>query len=252
MAQHLQIREVDAMNPRIRSGILATMALSLVLLWTAGAILADSKAAGDLDRVIARANSTGRPAYRAFRRLEASTASSSRQAWLEAWTELTPGRGFSFEVVAEGGHEYIRNKVLRDMLEKEQTLIATGQPLRPPLVASNYAFDDGGADEAGLLRVLLKPLRKAHGIVNGSVLIDPTDARLVRIQGRLVKNPSFWVRNVDAVWQYARLGDAIMPVEFSSTAKVRLFGSANFRMQYDYVSIDGRAVESPRKLARRD
>lgn len=230
----------------------ATVAIALVLLSTENARLAGSKTGPDLERVIARADSIGHPTYRAFRRLEAGTAGSSRHAWLETWTERTAGRDFRFEIVAEGGNEYIRNKVLRDMLEKEQMLIAKGQPIRASLVASNYVFGDGGADEAGFLRIMLKPLRKAAGIVDGSVLIDPADARLVQIQGRLVKNPSFWVRNVDVIWKYERLGDAIVPIEFSSTAKVRLFGMASFRMQYDYVSIDGRAVESPRRLTGRD
>jgi hypothetical protein len=220
------------------------MAITLALLWTTGAILADPRSGGDdLDRVIARANSSaGHPPYRAFRRLEAGNPRSDRHAWLEAWTERAPGRGFTYEVVAEGGHHYIRNKVLRDVLNSEQKLIANGQPLRASLVASNYAFDDGGTDEAGRLRVLLKPLRKAAGIVSGSVLIDPTDARLVQIQGRLVKNPSFWIRNVDIVWKYERIGEEIVPVEVSSAARVRLFGMSSFRMEYEYVSIAGRAV----------
>lgn len=229
-----------------------TVAISLVLLWTGSGLLAGAGSGDELERVIARADSFGRPTYRAFRRLDAGMAGSSRHAWLETWTTLTAERDFRFEVVAEGGNEYIRNKVLRDLLEKEQMLIAKGQPVRASLIASNYVFADGGAEEAGLLRVLLKPLRKAHGIVDGSVVIDPVDARLVQLQGRLVKNPSFWVRNVDVMWKYERLGGAIVPIEFSSTAKVRLFGTANFKMQYDYVTIDGRAVESPRRLARRN
>ena len=237
---------------RLRRITPATVAISLGLLWTGSALLVGVSPAGELERVIARADSIGHPPYRAFRRLEAGTAGSSRHAWLETWTELTTARDFRFEVVAEGGNEYIRNKVLRDMLEKEQMLIAKGQPIRASLVASNYVFGNGGTDEAGFLRVLLKPLRKAPGIVDGSVVIDQADARLVQIQGRLVKNPSFWVRNVDVMWKYERLGDAIVPFEFSSTAKIRLFGMANFRMQYDYVSIDGRAVESPRRLTHRD
>ena len=227
----------------------ALVALSLVLLGAGRALIAGSGSGDDLERIVTRADSIGHPAYRAFRRLEADTVGSSRHAWLETWTELTTARDFRFEVVAEGGNEYIRNKVLRDMLEKEQMLIAKGQPVRASLVASNYVFGEGGAAEAGFLRVLLKPLRRAPGIVDGSVVIDRADVRLVQIQGRLVKNPSFWVRNVDVMWKYERLGGAVVPIEFSSTCKVRLFGTANFRMQYDYVSIDGRAVESPRRLA---
>ena len=127
-----------------------------------------------------------------------------------------------------------------------------GQPLRAALTAANYTFADGGTTETGLLRVLLTPLKKAHGVVNGTVFIDPSDGRLARIEGRLVKNPSFWLRNVDVVWKYARLGGAVVPVEVSSTGKVRMFGASSFKMHYDYESIAGRAVDSTRQLARRN
>ncbi|MDO8677973.1 MAG: hypothetical protein Q7R30_05340 [Acidobacteriota bacterium] len=200
---------------------------------------------------MARANASEQSAYRAYRRLEAG-AGDSKKGWLEAWTEVSPGRGLTYEIVGEGGHEYIRSKVLRDILNSEQKLVANGQPLRASLTAANYTFGDGGTTESGLLRVLLTPLRKGHGIIAGSVLIDPSDGRLAQIEGRLTKNPSFWLRNVDVEWKYARLGGAVVPVEVSSTGKVRLFGASSFRMQYDYESIAGRAVDSTRKLARRD
>lgn len=233
-----------------RRPIPATLAIALVVLGTAGAILADSRD-GDLDRVVARANASEQPAYRAYRRLEAGNGD-SKQGWLEAWTEVTPGRGLTYEIAGEGGHEYIRNKVLRDILNSEQKLVADGQPLRASLTAANYTFADGGTTDSGLLRVLLTPLKKAHGIVNGSVFIDPADGRLARIEGRLVKNPSFWLRNVDVVWKYGRLGGAVVPVEVASTGRVRMFGASSFRMQYDYESIGGHAVASSVKLARRN
>lgn len=240
------------MNAYANRSIHAALALTMTLLCTSGAILAGSSSGADLERVVAKANSTGQSPYRAFRRLEAGNPDSGRHGWLEVWTEVTPGRGLSYEVVAEGGHDYIRNKVLRDVLNSEQKLIAAGHPLRASLITTNYTFGAGGSDDAGLLRVLLTPLRKSPGIVEGSMLIDPVDARLVQIQGRLIKNPSFWLRNVDVVWKYARIGHETMPVEVSSTGRVRMFGRSTFRMEYDYVSIAGRAVESPRKLARRD
>ena len=238
------------MNEPKRRPIPATIAISLVVLCTAGAILADSRV-GDLDRVVARANATEQSVYRAYRRLEAG-AGDSKQGWIEAWTEVTPGRGLTYEIVGEGGHEYIRNKVLRDILNSEQKLVARGQPLRASLTAANYTFADGGTTESGLVRVLLTPLKKAHGIIDGSVFIDPADGRLARIEGRLMKNPSLWLRNVDVVWKYARLGGAVVPVEVSSTGRVRMFGPSSFRMQYDYESIAGLAVTSSSKLARRN
>ncbi|MFA5908007.1 MAG: hypothetical protein WC815_04440 [Vicinamibacterales bacterium] len=230
------------MNLHLRRLIPASLVLALTLLGSAGSISARSAPAPDFERVLSRASAAGPPAYRAFRRLDAGNPGSNRLGWLEAWTELIPPGTFRYEVTAEGGSEYIRNKVLRGMLNGELKLIADGYPTRAPLIGANYTFADGGIVDAGLQRILLTPLRKAHGIVRGAVVIDPADGRMVRIEGRLVKNPSFWIRNTDVVWKYGRVGDAVVPVEVSSTANVRLFGASTFRMTYDYVMIGGRPV----------
>ncbi len=234
---------MGAMTTDFRRPIPAVMALALAVVWTSGAALADSRSSADWPRVLERASAAGHPPpYRALRRLEAGTPGSGRQGWLEAWTELTPARGFRYDVIAEGGSEYVRNKVLRGVLNGEQKLLARGEALRAAFVAANYAFEDGGATDAGLQRILLKPVRKGAGIVVGSVVIDPVDGRLVQVQGRLVKNPSFWVRNADVVWKFERFGEATVPVEVSTTARVRMFGESTFTMTYEYVSMEGREI----------
>jgi hypothetical protein len=95
-----------------------------------------------------------------------------------------------------------------------------------------------------LTRVLLYPNRKSHGIVRGSTLIEPDTGAVVRIEGRLVKSPSFWVRDVDVTWKFMRVGETIVPTELSSSARVRFYGRSNFKMTYDYVQVDGQPVES--------
>ena len=192
------------------------------------------------ERVLAKSNTVAPPAYRAFRRMEGGLIDSERRGWIEAWTEYTPGRGFTYEVVREGGSEYVRNKILRGMLVSEQKLIASGKRLHASLESMNYLFEDGGMVDGGLQRVLLKPAKKSDGILNGSVLLDPESGLITRIQGRLVKSPSFWLRDVDVTYKYAHVGDRVVPVEMTSTGRVRMFGRSNFRMVYDYESIDGR------------
>lgn len=196
---------------------------------------------------IARFNVPSPPAYRAFRRLEGGLTGSSRQAWLEVWTEFAPGRGLTFEVVREGGHEYVRNKVLRNLLESEQELLAQRKPLRAPLVPGNYQFDDGGMIESGLQRVTLTPIKKSHGIVRGTLLLDRENGALVQIEGRLQKSPSFWLRDVDVTWKYANFGGHDLPVEMISSGRVRLFGRSTFKMTYEYASIEGRPISGALK-----
>lgn len=59
-----------------------------------------------------------------------------------------------------------------------------------------------------------------------------------------MKSPSFWVRDVDVTWNYARLDGHVLPVEMNSSGRVRMLGRSTFRMIYDYVSIDGRPTGS--------
>ena len=185
------------------------------------------------EQVLAKSNTVAPPPYRAFRRMEGGLIDSDRRGWIEAWTEYTPGRGFTYEVVREGGSEYVRNKILRGMLVSEQKLIAGGKRLHASLESMNYRFEDGGMADGGLQRVLLKPAKKSDGILNGSVLVDPESGLMTRIEGRLVKSPSFWLRD-------AHVGYRVVPVDMTSTGRVRIFGRSNFRLVYDYESIDGR------------
>lgn len=188
---------------------------------------------------MARFNTTAPPAYRAFRRLEAGIAGSSRHGWLEAWTEFRPGNGLTIDIVGEGGHEYVREKVLRKMLINEQELVARGFPLRAALETYNYTFADGGTNQEGVQRIVLKAARKFDGVVNGALFLSPDADYVARIEGRLVKNPSFWVKDVDVTWHYARIDGHVLPVEMTSTGRVRMIGQSTFKMTYDYVSIQG-------------
>jgi len=228
------------MATRCPSLAAAILALALTGLWSAGRMSAAIAAGPAFEQVLAKSNTVAPPTYRAFRRMEGGLIDSDRRGWIEAWTEYTPGRGFTYEVVREGGSEYVRNKILRGMLVSEQKLIASGKRLHASLESMNYRFEDGGKADGGLQRVLLKPAKKSDGILNGSVLVDPESGLVTRIEGRLVKSPSFWLRDVDVTYKYAHVGDRVVPVEMTSTGRVRMFGRSNFRMVYDYESIDGR------------
>jgi hypothetical protein len=184
--------------------------------------------------------------YRATRRLDAENG--SRSGWLEAVTEYTREKGFGYRVTAEGGSGYIREKVLRAVLDGEREVIAQGETTRSSLARTNYRFQPNGVDAEGLANVLISPLRKERVLVAGTLFLQPTDGDLVRLQGRLAKNPSFWVRNVDIVRSYVRIGDAVLPVKLESNAQVRLLGPATLRMTYVYSEVDGQPVASSEVL----
>jgi hypothetical protein len=182
--------------------------------------------------------------YRATRRLEAENG--DRKGWLEAVTQYSTAGGFTYTVTAEGGSSFIRTNVLRAALDEEGEAIAHGETSRSALALANYAFQANGVDAEGLANVLLAPRRKERGLVTGTMFLRPDAGDLVRLQGRLARNPSFWVRNVDIVRSYARFGGEVMPIVLEAKAQVRLLGPALFRMTYTYSEVDDQPLAALR------
>jgi|SRR5579872_2718189 len=178
--------------------------------------------------------------YRALRRLHAYSEGQKHEAWMEAWTELKDGH-FSYDVISESGSETIRARVMRAVLVREQDMVNRGEAGRADLTADNYEFTDTGRDESGARVVQIKPRRPDVMLVDGrAVLNDSGD--LLRIEGRLSKNPSFWTSLVNIVRHYARIGGIRVPVATETTAKVKFVGTAQLDVSYDYQTVNGRAV----------
>jgi hypothetical protein len=178
--------------------------------------------------------------YRASRRLEAS--GSGQRAWLDVETDFTLASGFRYEVKGEGGSGYIRGRVLRSLLDEEQRLIARGHQALVALSTDNYEFTPERVNEEGLAVVEMRPLRKDRSLIAGRIFLTRADGDLVRIEGRLVKNPSFWTRRVDMVRSYRRINGVLMPVSLETTGQLRLLGSSALRMTYRYSHIDEQPV----------
>ncbi|HVH28742.1 MAG TPA: hypothetical protein VM818_18390 [Vicinamibacterales bacterium] len=177
--------------------------------------------------------------YTASRRLEASGR--GHRAWLDVETNFSTTSGMLYEVTAEGGSGYVRSRVLRSLLDEEQRLIARRAESRVALTTDNYQFVPEGINEQGLAVVDMRPLRKDRGLIAGQMLMT-VDGDLQRIEGRLAKNPSFWVTRVNVVRSYRRINGVLMPVSLDTTAQLRLLGASELRMTYRYSQVDERPV----------
>jgi hypothetical protein len=178
--------------------------------------------------------------YRAFRRMHAESENGKYEAWLDAWTELKDGH-FSYQIVSERGSDTARGKVLRPMLAREQEVINKGEGRKSELTEDNYEFTEAGRDGDGARVVQIKPRRQDAMLVEGrAVLNDGGD--LLRVEGKLSKNPSFWTSLVNIVRRYARIGGVRVPVAIETTAKVKFVGTAQLEVLYDYETINGKPV----------
>ena len=165
------------------------MALALTGMWSAERLSASDPAESAFEQVLAKSNNVAPPPYRAYRRMEGGLNDSEKRGWVEAWTEYAPGRGFTYEVVNEGGSDYVRNKILRGMLNSEQNLIATGKRLRASLEAKNYRFEDGGigwrVDDVGMVASTRLPAPRGAGRTRARLTLafDQTNVTRTRSLG---------------------------------------------------------------------
>jgi hypothetical protein len=178
--------------------------------------------------------------YRAYRRMHASNEHFNQEAWLEAWTELDE-HGFRYTIVSETGSDYIRSKVLKAVLKREQQLVADGNCSRSELTPDNYEFRDVQQGD-GERYVTLKPKRKDVVLVDGRMVLSQDGSELLRVEGRLSKNPSFWTSLVNVIRHYARLDGVRVPIATESTAKVKFAGVSYFDVRYEYETINHRPV----------
>jgi hypothetical protein len=196
---------------------------------------------------VARLADTPLEQYRALRRMHARGEKNDHEGWMDAWTEFD-SRGFRYEIVAERGSGTVRNRVLKAILQREQELIANGDFGRGEVTPQNYEFG-AESERDGLRYVLIKPKRKDVMLIDGRLVMD-SQGELLRIEGVLSKNPSFWTTRVNVTRHYARVDGVRVPVATESLAQVRFVGPSRLNVEYEYETINHRDVRAAALTAR--
>lgn len=189
--------------------------------------------------------------YRARRTLRAESPRLGARATLEAVTELTADGTFNYQVVREEGSGSVRTRVLHAVLRDEKRTLEEGDPKESRLSTENYRFTFGASTaallleatpaEPGELLIGITPRRRDVRLVDGKIAVDES-GDLLRVEGRLAKNPSFWTSRVEVVRRYARIAGVRVPVSTTSVAQVKIAGKSEFEMTYKYESINGEPV----------
>jgi len=234
---------------RSRLSLLALL-IAVLLLPGSGVTRAAGEAARAerlaIDRFINNAIEKEPVPYQARRRLEGAISKLNETGWMEVSTEYTREQGFRYQVLSQGGSDRIRTRALRKVLEAEQQNLAEWR--KGALIPENYDFNFDGLSPDGLIRVDLNPRRQDSRLVDGTVWLSPSSGEMVRLEGRLSKSPSFWVRWVNVTRRYLPVRGLMMPSAVESTADIRMAGLSTFSMTYNYSTIDGHPLHSSPEL----
>jgi hypothetical protein len=180
--------------------------------------------------------------YEALRHLEASSVKLKESAWMEAFTEYTHEGGFRYRVLSQGGSERICNRALRGVLDAEKESAEKWR--EGALTRDNYEFNFDSRTPDGLIKVQLNPRRRDSRLIDGTAWLSPHSGDLVRVEGRLSKSPSFWIRSVSVTRHYVLIGGTMMPAAMESTADIRMAGISSFLMTYEYAFVGREKIAS--------
>ncbi len=74
------------------------------------------------------------------------------------------------------------------------------------------------------------------------MVLNQAGTELLRVEGRLAKNPSFWTSLVNVIRDFTRIDGVRVPVSTESIAKLKFAGLSRMQVEYEYESVNGRPV----------
>jgi outer membrane lipoprotein-sorting protein len=131
-------------------------------------------------------------------------------------------KNFTIEQAVGNGTE---EKIVRRVLENETAL--TRDESATELSRRNYDFEFAGTEKMNgqdcyVLRI--SPKRNEKDMVRGQIWVDASTYLIRRIAGQLVKNPSWWVKDVQLTLDYSNVSGMWLHTATQAVADVRFLG----------------------------
>ncbi len=173
--------------------------------------------------------------------IDAALPQLKKQGKLHALRRISALGRITYEKLRFEGDGAVKNQVIARYLSAE----AESQTEQAPSMAvtpENYRFKYKGkavwnGRDARVFQVT--PRRKRQGLFKGEVWIDAATYLRVRESGRLVKNPSIFLKRVEFVRNYEIQDGIAVPRRVESVVETRLVGKAELTIDFTNFSIDG-------------
>jgi len=140
-----------------------------------------------------------------------------------------------FKIVSEKGSGFVRKRVFKRLLDSEVETAAGRNRHDSSITPTNYTFELLGEEDVdGYHSFVVQaiPKRKDKYLFDGKIWIEATEFAIVKIAGQPAKNPSFWIKRVDFVRRYQKVGQFWLPLKDESTTHVRIFGTHILTIDY--------------------
>ncbi|GBC76584.1 hypothetical protein HRbin08_00046 [bacterium HR08] len=145
-----------------------------------------------------------------------------------------------YTIVSERGSGFVRRRIFERLLESEVETAAGRNHHDSSITLANYDFELLGEEDVEgyhcyVVRAL--PKRRDKYLFEGKVWIHARDFAIVKIEGRPAKNPSFWIKRVEFVRRYQKIGEFWLPLKDESVTQVRIVGTNILSIDYAHYEV---------------
>ena len=133
----------------------------------------------------------------------------------------------SYKPIQFTGDSFVKTNVITRVLQSEVEFVQKGDPTQVALSDANYKFSYKGLQDLNGHPVHIyqvKPRQKRVGLFRGRIYLDAHTGAVMRSEGSVDKSPSFFVRKLEFVQDYASIDQYSLPSHLHSTAKARIIG----------------------------
>jgi hypothetical protein len=188
-------------------------------------------------------------AYSAVTTIRAELPETGQSGEYELERHYSAPRSLQFTALRYTGDGFVKGNVIIRLLQSEVEHVKQADDSSTAISNANYKFSyKGTAEINGRVAHIfqLKPRKKRVGLFKGRIYVDAYTGSLVRAEGSFVKSPSFFVKKIDFVQDYADIGDFTFPIHVHSDARARIIG----RTVVDIYHRDYRPVPAVLQAAR--
>ena len=142
----------------------------------------------------------------------------------------------AFKVIDFAGDGFVKSNVMNRLLQSEADQVKRDQPALTAITPTNYKFSYKTTETINgrIAHVYqVKPREKRAGLFKGKIYIDVYSGGMLRAEGRLVKTPSVFIKDVEFTQDYAQVGDFNLVTHIHSVSQTRIIGRAIVDINHD-------------------
>ncbi len=167
-----------------------------------------------------------------------------KEGSLHALRLITRVGQITYEAARSAGDKMVNKDVIARYLTAETEASkgifdSQGRPQSIAIIPENYKFKLKAVlttDARQIYIFQVTPKKQRLGLFKGEIWVDVGTGMPVREAGRLVKNPSVFLRQVDFIREYEIFDGLAVPVKVESRVDTRLVGLAELDIHYSNYS----------------